>query len=48
MAFLRDCAVVVLMTGFFVIPKDIQCIHDCYTLQIELLTVKSGESSNTV
>lgn len=32
MAFLRDCAVVVLMTGYFVVPQDVQSIHDCYTL----------------
>jgi hypothetical protein len=30
MAFLRDCAVVVLMTGYFVVPQDVQAIHDCY------------------
>ena len=30
MAFLRDCAVVVLITGCFQIPKDVQSIHDCY------------------
>lgn len=30
MAFLRDCAVVVLMTGYFVVPQDVKAIHDCY------------------
>jgi hypothetical protein len=28
--FLRDCAVVVLLTGYFTVPKDVKCIHDCY------------------
>ncbi len=32
MAFLRDCVVVVLMTGYFVVPQDVKSIHDCYTL----------------
>ena len=32
MTFLRDCAVVVLITGCFVIPQDVKSIHDCYTL----------------
>jgi len=31
MAFLRDCAVVVLITGFFDVPKDVQSILDKYT-----------------
>jgi hypothetical protein len=35
MAFLRDCAVVVLMTGFFVIPAEVKSIHDCYTLHAD-------------
>ena len=30
MAFLRDCAVVVLITGCFSISPEIKCIHDCY------------------
>ena len=30
MAFLRDCAVVVLITGCFDVPKDVTAIHDCY------------------
>ena len=30
MAFLRDCAVVVLVTGCFDVPKDVTAIHDCY------------------
>jgi hypothetical protein len=30
MAFLRDCAVVVLITGCFDVPKDVKSIHDCY------------------
>jgi hypothetical protein len=30
MAFLRDCAVVVLITGFFDVPKDVKSIYDCY------------------
>ena len=31
MAFLRDCAVVVLITDFFQLPKDVQSILDKYT-----------------
>ena len=34
MAFLRDCAVVVLLTGNFSVPTEVKCIHDCY---VELL-----------
>lgn len=30
MAFLRDCAVVVLITGCFDVPKDIKSICECY------------------
>jgi hypothetical protein len=30
MAFLRDCAVVVLLTGNFCVSTDVKCIHDCY------------------
>ena len=30
MAFLRDCAVVVLVTGCFDVPKDVKSIHNCY------------------
>ena len=30
MAFLRDCAVVVLITGCFGISQDVKSIHDCY------------------
>ena len=30
MAFLRDCAVVVLITGCFDIAPDVKTIHDCY------------------
>ncbi len=30
MAFLRDCAVVVLITGCFDISPDVKAIHDCY------------------
>jgi hypothetical protein len=30
MAFLRDCAVVVLLTGNFCVPTDVKSIHDCY------------------
>lgn len=30
MVFLRDCAVVVLLTGFSDVPKDVKSIHDCY------------------
>jgi hypothetical protein len=30
MAFLRDCAVVVLITGCFDIAPDVKSIHDCY------------------
>jgi hypothetical protein len=31
MAFLRDCAVVVLLTGYFKIPDDVNSIYGCYT-----------------
>jgi hypothetical protein len=31
MAFLRDCAVVVLLTGSFQIPQDVKSIYGCYT-----------------
>ena len=31
MAFLRDCAVVVLITGCFDVPKDVKSICECYT-----------------
>jgi hypothetical protein len=34
MAFLRDCAVVVLLTGYFNAPPDVKSIHDCY-MQLE-------------
>ncbi len=34
MAFLRDCAVVVLITGQFSVPTEVQAIHECY-LQLE-------------
>ena len=30
MAFLRDCAVVVLITGCFNVHKEVKSIHDCY------------------
>lgn len=30
MVFLRDCAVVVLLTGYFSVPKDVKSIYDCY------------------
>ena len=30
MAFLRDCAVVVLITGCFDVAPDVKAIHDCY------------------
>jgi hypothetical protein len=30
MAFLGDCAVVVVMAGCFDVPKDVKSIHDCY------------------
>ena len=30
MAFLRDCAVVVLITGCFDVPKDVKSICECY------------------
>jgi hypothetical protein len=30
MAFLRDCAVVVLLVGNFIVPTEVQAIHDCY------------------
>ena len=30
MAFLRDCAVVVLITGQFIVPTEVQAIHECY------------------
>ena len=30
MTFLRDCAVVVLITGFFDVPKDVRSIWKCY------------------
>jgi len=30
MSFLGDCAVVVLLTGCFDVPKDVKSIHDCY------------------
>jgi len=30
MAFLRDCAVVVLITGFFSLTPEVKSIHDCY------------------
>ena len=30
MAFLRDCAVVVLLTGYFRVSTDVKCVHDCY------------------
>jgi hypothetical protein len=30
MAFLRDCAVVVLITGQFSVPTEVQAIHECY------------------
>ena len=33
-AFLRDCAVVVLITGCFDVATEVKCIHDCY---VELL-----------
>jgi hypothetical protein len=31
MAFLRDCAVVVLITGCFDVPQDVRSIHEAYT-----------------
>jgi hypothetical protein len=31
MAFLRDCAVLVLITGYFDVPKDVKSICECYT-----------------
>jgi hypothetical protein len=31
MVFLRDCAVVVLLTGYFQIPEDVKSIYGCYT-----------------
>ena len=34
MAFLRDCAVVVLLVGYFSVPTDVKSIHDCY-MQLE-------------
>jgi hypothetical protein len=34
MAFLRDCAVVVLLTGYFDTPPEVKSIHDCY-MQLE-------------
>ena len=30
MAFLRDCAVVVLITGCFDVSTEVTSIHDCY------------------
>jgi hypothetical protein len=30
MAFLRDCAVVVLITGCFSLTQEVKSIHDCY------------------
>jgi hypothetical protein len=30
MAFLRDCAVVVLLTGYFDTPPEVKSIHNCY------------------
>jgi hypothetical protein len=30
MSFLRDCAVVVLLVGNFIVPTEVQAIHDCY------------------
>jgi hypothetical protein len=30
MSFLRDCAVVVLLMGNFIVPTEVQAIHDCY------------------
>jgi hypothetical protein len=30
MAFLRDCTVVVLLTGCFNVHKEVKSIHDCY------------------
>ena len=35
MAFLRDCAVVVLITGCFDVPKDVRSIYDAYMVYIE-------------
>ena len=34
MAFLRDCAVVVLLTGNFIVSTEVQAIHECY-IQLE-------------
>ena len=34
MAFLRDCAVVVLLTGNFIVSTEVQAIHECY-MQLE-------------
>jgi hypothetical protein len=37
MEFLRDCALLVLITGYFDVPKDIKTICDCYTQRFSLL-----------
>jgi hypothetical protein len=34
MAFLRDCAVVVLLVGNFSVPTEVQAVHECY-IQLE-------------
>jgi hypothetical protein len=34
MSFLRDCAVVVLVTGHFIVPTEVKAIHECY-VQLE-------------
>ena len=36
MSFLRDCAVVVLITGFFSISPEVKSIHDCYMELVQL------------
>ena len=48
MTFLRDCAVVVLITGYFVIPKDVKSIHDCYTLYTDQHNTPPPVKSNSI
>ncbi len=30
MAFLRDCAVVLLLVGYFAVAADVKSLHGCY------------------
>jgi len=47
MAFLRDCAVVVLIVGHFHVAKDVQSIHHCYR-KLNDATVHVNETFHTV